>query len=166
MRLSGFLIALLLPGFAAAEDAGLWGRVVQFNVVVWDDPERPITHSRDFIATVGDGPEFNLGPEPAPPFVIVPVRIDVTAKSILFDYRGNEPGGFAEATFNGFVLKFVADCVLIEGASVNQDVTTLPITDADLLIEPQRLGANVAGLSYGPNDVLMIDVDTTDCPLS
>lgn len=165
MRLSAIALALL-PGLATADTPGLWGRTVQFNVMVWDDPDQPISHSRDFIATVGQGVEFDLGPVPAPPFTLVPVKIDVTANTIRFDYRGNPDGGFADAVFNGFVLSFVADCVLIAGAQINAKGTTFPLTNDDLLIEPQRLGVNVAGLPYGPKDMLTIDVETTDCPLS
>lgn len=142
------------------------GRLVQFHVSVWDDPDAPIMTSDPFIATVGPGAEFDIARQMAPPFQLVPVEIDITRSRIRFAYTSGEEGFFAHAVFNGFILTFPSDCVLFEGAAIDPKGTTLPMSDDDLLVRPQSLGINVAGRSYGRDTVVTIRVDTTDCPLS
>jgi hypothetical protein len=97
---------------------------------------------------------------------VVPVTIDVAAHEIRFSYPGSEGGAFAVAPFNGYVLTFLTDCVLIAGAAVIAEETTLPITDADLEVRPQSLAINVSGHIYGPDDTITVAVDVLDCPLS
>lgn len=96
---------------------------------------------------------------------VVPVTIDVGRARIHFDYSGVTPGYFATARFNGYVLTFVTDCVLIEGAALVPKGTTLPLDKTNLIVRPQSLSINVSGLAFGPEDRILLEVDVADCPL-
>ena len=157
-------LVVLWPGTLLAD--GLMGRNVQFNVETWDDPNEPFLGSRDYVATVGPGPEFGLIREGRIGMDVVPVLIDVSRHRIRFSYAQNEPGAFAVANFNGYLVTFLTDCVLIEGASVEAKGTTLPMDDSNLIVKPQSLGINVSGLNYTPTDTITVVVDVADCPIS
>ena len=165
LRLSLAICLALLPGHLWA-DGGLLGRTVQFNVETWDDPDTPYLGSRDYIATVGPGPEFGMVREGRAGLDVVPVLIDVSRNRIRFRYAQNPPGAFAIATFNGYVLQFLTECTLIRSASIDPKGTTLPMDNKALTITPQSLGINVSGLSYGPEDTITLALDVADCPLS
>jgi len=165
LRRSAALILALCPAIAGAE-GNLMGRTVQFNVSTWDDPAQPYLTSRDYIATVAPGPEFGMVREGHVGLDVVPVLIDLGYQRIRLSYAQNLPGAFAEAAFNGYVLTFLTDCVLIEGAQIEAKGTTLPMDDSNLLVQPQSLGINVAGLNYAPEDRITVVLDVADCPLS
>lgn len=150
------------PAFAD----GLMQRQVQFNVVTIPTEAAREDRSRDFIATVGDGVEFQLGPEGDSGLNIVPVAIDVGDRVIRFDYSGNRPGQFAPGHFNGYVLTFLTDCVLIAGAGIVASETTFTMTDEDLTITPGSLAVNVSAIPFSGDDRLTIAIDVGDCPLS
>lgn len=169
MRSLGYGVAVfwtMLAGVGTAQQSdGLIGRDVVFTVVTYDDPAAPYLVSRDYIARVADGPEFGMVREGTPGLDVVPVLIDVDARQITFDYSVTGAGFFFEAKFNGYVLEFLTDCVLITGAKINKAATTLPLTQAALLIKPSSLGIDVAGFKHTPMDRIVIDVDVADCPL-
>lgn len=165
MRPSALALAFcLIPSTGLAD--GLLDRQVQFNVVTLRDTDWPEERSADYIATVGKGAEFTLGPEGIGGLNIVPVDIDVSDRAIHFNYSANAPGRFMGGQFNGYVLTFLTDCVLIEGATIIPSQTTFPLTDDDLTISPGALAINMAGLAFDAEDRLAIAVDVGDCPLS
>ena len=157
-------VALLLP--AAAQAEGLMGRTVIFNAATWDDPAAPYLVGSDYGAVVGEGPEFGMAAEAGGGLSVVPVLIDVSAGRIDFSYPGIAPGQFFDAAFNGYVLRFPTECVLIAGASVDMAATTLPIDDSALILTPQSLSLNVAGLAFGPDTRIGVTLEVMDCPLS
>lgn len=163
MRLAAVWLALL-PAAAAAD--GLTGRTVIFNAAAWDDPAAPYLVGSDYGGVVGDGPEFGMLREVQGNLGVVPVLIDVGPGRIDFSYPGVEPGAFAEAAFNGYTLRFPTECVLIAGAAVDPAATTLPIDDSALIVTPQSLSLNVAGLDFGPDTRIGVTLEVLDCPLS
>jgi hypothetical protein len=163
LRLSAFI--LLLTAQPALSD-GLMRRQVQFNVVTIPTETAPEDRSRDFIATVGKGVEFQLGPVGDSGLNIVPVAIDVGDRVIRFDYSGNLPGQFAPGHFNGYVLTFLTDCVLIAGAEIVPSETSFPMTNEDLTVTPGSLSVNVSAIPFSGDDRLTIAIDVGDCPLS
>lgn len=162
------MVAGLACGPALAQDGtgSLLGRSVVFNVNTWDDPHAPYLVSRDYAAKVADGPEFGMTPEGGLALDVVPVLVDIGKDRIDLAYPGQMPGAFMYAAFNGYVLRFAGECTLITGAAIDTDATTLPLTDADLVITPQSLGVNVAGQSYDKHSRIGVHVTVADCPVS
>lgn len=154
----------LLPAVAAAD--GLTGRTVIFNAAAWDDPAAPYLVGRDYGGVVGEGPEFGMLREVQGNLGVVPVLIDVGAGRIDFSYPGVEPGQFAQAAFNGYTLRFPTDCVLIAGAAIDPAATTLDLGPEALILAPQSLSLNVAGLAFGPDTRIGVTLEVLDCPMS
>jgi len=165
-RMTGvaLLAALVWPLAAGAE--GLDGRTVLFNAASWDDPAAPYLVSSDYGGVVGEGPEFGMVRETGNGLGVVPVVIDVSAGRIDFTYPKVVEGQFAVAVFNGYLLRFPTDCVLIASAAIDRAVTTLPLKDSDLILTPQSLSLNVAGQDYGPETRIGVVLEVMDCPVS
>jgi hypothetical protein len=159
------LLCLLYPLSAAAQD-GLTGRTIVFNVLTFDDPLSPLFTGPDYIAKVTQGPEFGMIRQGTDGLDVVPVLIDLSDSRIDLSYAQNDPGQFAHAKFNGYVLRFPTDCVLIGGAAIDPKTTTLPLTDANLILTPQSLSLNVAGLPFDQTSRIGIIVEVMDCPVS
>jgi hypothetical protein len=158
------LAALLLLAAAPVAAQGLEGRTVLFRIELWEDPAVPLLESRDYMAVVGDGPEFGVEREGNGLASVVPVRVDLGPDRIDLSY--GEGGVFGEAAFNGYVLTFPAACALLLGAAIDREATTLPLRDADLLLEPQALRLHVGGLSYAAGDRIGIMLRVADCPVA
>ena len=122
--------------------------------------------SRDYVAIVGDGPEFGFIREIQGDLEVVPVIIDISADEVLFSFPPGMAGTFVEAAFNGYVLTFPAECTLITGASIDRAVTTLPLDDADLAMSPTGLSLDVAGLTFDDTSRIGVRLDVTDCVVS
>ncbi len=156
----------LVPGLALAEQGGLTGRTVLFSVLTYDDPAVPIFIGRDYAAKVVAGPEFGMVREGTEGFDVVPVLVDLSDQRIDLSYAQTPTGQFASAAFNGYVLTFPTDCVLIGGARIDPATTTLPLTNASLILTPNSLSINVAGLSFDQSTRIGLKVSVMDCPLS
>lgn len=159
------LLALLLTALPAFAGGTLEGRTVTLNVLTYDDPARPILHSRGRTVVVGAGVEFGMGPEfQRPDFDVVPVQVQIGPSRIEFSY-GEIEGGFFESVFNGYVLRFETDCALFESVRIDEAATTLPVTLDDIRTEGGALYINVAGRDYGPDVTLALDFVVGDCLL-
>ncbi len=142
----------------------LEGRLVTFTVETWDDRDKPYLQARGRTVTVGHGVEFGLEPEGLTGGLdVVPVTVEIGPNRIELSYpRGL--GRFYEATFNGYVLRFVTDCALFDKVTVDPAETTMDVTE--VWAEAGALYINVSGLGYGPNARLALDLEVADCPLS
>lgn len=161
------LATLLIAAMPAhADDTGLMGRKVIFNVSTYDDPATPYLTSRDYIGVVADGPEFGMQREGLIGIDVVPVLIDVSANRVVFSYETAEPSAFAIAKFNGYILRFPTECVLITDAAIDLDDTTLPLKSNALTITAQSLSLNVSGLGFDQQDRIALTLKVRDCPLS
>lgn len=159
-------VALCVAALPALAGGTLEGRTVTLNVLTYEDPAAPILESRGRTVIVGDGIEFGMGPEfRTPGFDVVPVQVQIGPSRIEFSY-GDAPGQFWTSTFNGYVLRFATDCALFEGWRIDDDATTMPVTEADIHAEGGALFINVSGMEYGPKATLAVDLSVTDCPLS
>ncbi|MFN6924795.1 MAG: hypothetical protein ACK4P8_04020 [Tabrizicola sp.] len=150
---------------AAQVQAGtLEGRLVTFTVETWDDREQPFLQARGRTVMVGQGVEFGLEPEGLTGGLdVVPVTVEIGPTRIELSYpRGI--GRFYEARFNGYVLRFVTDCVLFDRVAIDPEGTTMRVTE--VWAEGGALYINVSGLGYGPNARLALDLEVADCPLS
>ena len=156
----------LVPGLALAELGGLTGRTVLFSVLTYDDPAVPIFIGRDYAAKVVAGPEFGMVREGTEGYDVVPVLVDLSDQRIDLSYAQTPIGQFAKAVFNGYVLRFPTDCVLIGGAAIDAKATTLPLTDADLILTPQSLSINVAGHAFDQSTRVGVTLTVMDCPVS
>jgi hypothetical protein len=94
---------------------------------------------------------------------VVPVAVEIGPTRIELSYpRGI--GRFYEAEFNGYVLRFETDCALFEKVAVDPAGTTMKVTE--VWAETGALYINVAGLGYGPDSTLALDLEVADCPMS
>ena len=154
------------PAMLLAETGGLSGRSVVFSVLTYDTPATPLFIGRNYAAKVVPGPEFGLVREGTSDFEVVPVVVDLSDQRIDLSYVHTPPGQFASATFNGYVLTFPTDCVLIGGAQIDRATTTLPLTNASLIMTPVSLSIDVAGLQFDQTTRIGVKVSVMDCPLS
>lgn len=162
-RLTALFALCALPAFAGGT---LEGRVVTLNVETWATQSEMILQSTGRTVKVGDGIEFGMGPEyQTPGFDVVPVQVEISPTRIEFSY-GAEAGTFWDTTFNGYVLRFVTDCALIEGVKVDAAFTTMAITDVDIRTDGGALFINVAGRDYGSDMRLGLDLTVGDCGMA
>ncbi len=159
------LRALAAMVLAAPVAAGtLEGRLVTFTVETWDDREAPLLVARGRTVTVGQGVEFGLDREGFTGGLdVVPVDVEIGPTRIELSYPKGI-GRFYEAQFNGYVLRFETDCALFEKVAVDQEATTMKVTE--VWAETGALYINVSGLGYGPQSKLALDLEVADCPLS
>lgn len=159
-------LALALASPAAA--GSLEGRPVTFLVMAWDDPQFPYLEAPGHTVTVGDGVEFDFSPDGVyNGLVVVPMLVEIGQSRVEITYPEIAGSGdFLDATFNGYVLRFETDCALFAGWKLDRDFTTLPVTEADIFTEKGALYINVAGMEYGPERRLALDLDVMDCPIS
>lgn len=166
MRLRILAPVLALLATAASAGGTLEGRSVTLNVMTYDDPAAPLLESNGVTAKVGSGVEFGMGPEDGQNgFDVLPVQVQIGASRIELGY-GAGSGTFWPASFNGYVLRFQADCVVFTAARIDRAATTLPLADSALRLTGDALYINVSGLDYGPKSRLAIDLDVADCALS
>ena len=167
VRLMLAVLALsVFPAVLLAETGGLSGRSVMFNVLTYDDPATPLFVGSGYAAKVIPGPEFGMVREGTEGLDVVPVLVDLSDHRIDLSYAETPPGQFASATFNGYVLTFPTNCVLIGGAQIDPTTTTLPLTYADLTLSANSLSINVAGLRFDQTTRIGVKVSVMDCPLS
>jgi len=160
IRAAALALVLAMPAGAGT----LEGRLVTFTVETWDQRDRPFLQARGRTVTVGTGVEFGLEPEGLTAGLdVVPVTVEIGPTRIELSYpRGS--GRFYTATFNGYVLRFAADCALFEDVAIDPAGTTMPVTE--IWAETGALYINVSGLDYGPEATLALDLTVADCPLS
>jgi hypothetical protein len=159
------LLWLVAAPVAAPVAAGtLEGRLVTFTVEAWDVRETPYLVARGRTVTVGQGVEFDLGPEGwTGGLDVVPVKVEIGPTRIELSYPQGS-GQFFASTFNGYVLRFETDCALFDKVSIDQTVTTMPVTD--VWAEVGALYINTTAMDYGPEARLALEVEVADCPLS
>lgn len=162
------IACVALPILCAAPALGggtLEGRIVTLNVETWNTPGEMILQSTGATVKVGDAVEFGMGPEyKTPGFDVVPVQVEITPSRVEFSY-GADNGAFWSTAFNGYVLRFVTDCALIQAVAVDSAFTTMAVTDADISTDGGALYVNVSGRDYGPDLRLGIDLVVSDCLL-
>ncbi|MES2665311.1 MAG: hypothetical protein V4712_04375 [Pseudomonadota bacterium] len=157
-------LAILMAGTASA--GSLEGRLVTFTVLTYDDPAQPYLAARGRTVMVGPGVEFGLEPEGLTGGLdVVPVTVEIGPSRIELSYpRG--AGAFFAARFNGYVLRFATDCALFDGAAVDAAASTMTLAPDAIQSDGGGLYINVAGLQYGPDARLAIDLAVSDCPMS
>ena len=160
------LTLALTPVVVRAENGGLSGRTVIFNVLTYDDPDAPVFVGPDYAAKVTAGPEFGMIREGYDGMAVVPVLVDFADTRLDLTYAQTEPGSFTAARFNGYVLRFPTDCVLIGSAAIDPAATTLPLTNADLILTGQSLSINVQGRRHDRNSRIGVKLSVMDCPVS
>lgn len=123
----GLLLAAVVATPVGA--GSLDGRLVTFNVETWDDREAPLLMARGRTVMVGEGTEFGLGPEGFTGGLdVVPVAVEIGPSRIELSYPKGI-GRYYEARFNGYVLRFEADCALFEKVAVDPAGTTMKVTE-------------------------------------
>ncbi|MFE3835922.1 hypothetical protein [Pseudogemmobacter sonorensis] len=163
------LLAGLAVGLCAgAAPAGtLEGHLVTFHVMTWDDPEALIFDSKGRTVVVDARQEFGLEPEGlVPGFDIVPAQVEIGPTRVEVGYDDGISGRFYDSVFNGYVLRFEAQCALFESHRIDADATTMPLTEAHVFTRGNALYINVADMDYGPEARLAIEMEVADCPLS
>ena len=140
------------------------GRVVTFHILTYDDPDKPLFVGRDHKTKVTEGVEFGLGTEGAQNDLdVVPVFVDISDARIEISYVVAEPGEFAEARFNGYVLTFESDCLLFQNAWVDRSFSNMPMTNDRVSFDGGSLYLNVSGLEHDGNSRFAIDLDLAEC---
>ncbi|MBU2994192.1 hypothetical protein Q4555_07555 [Octadecabacter sp. 1_MG-2023] len=159
-------IALMFAAQTAAA-GGLMDRTVSFGALAYDNVEAPIYVGERHPAIVTDAIEYGLGPEGLQNgWDIVPAIIDIRDQQIIVTYPDTVDGTFPEAEFNGYVLDFLTDCVLFNGAGQDLENSTVVLADDAIFVEGSKLYVDMAGINYEPQTFIVINVDVADCPLS
>ncbi|SMX43114.1 hypothetical protein [Octadecabacter ascidiaceicola] len=159
-------IALILSAQVASA-GGLMDRTVTFGVLAYDETETPIYVGERHPAVVTNSVEYGLGPEGQQNgWDIVPAIIDIRDQKIIVTYPDTVGGVFPEPEFNGYVLDFLTDCVLFNGAGQDIENSTIELADDAIFVEGSKLYVDMAGLEFGPQTFIVVDVDVADCPLS
>ncbi len=149
-----------------AADGTLIGRLVTMNVETYDVDGAPIFISKGRTVRVGNSVEFDLLPENGfNGLDVVPVRIEITNDRIEFSYGKQQGSFFQPARFNGYVLRFEAECGLFESARVDAGSNTIELTDDRISTQNGALFVDVKGLTFGPNAAFGVDVRVSDCLL-
>lgn len=155
----------LLAAPAAAE--GLMDRNVSFGALAYEDRDAPIYVGDRHAAHVSDAIEYGLGPEgPQNGWDIIPAIIDIRARQIVITYPEMFPGQFPVIEFNGYVLDFLTECVLFNGAQQNLDLSTEPLTEGAVFTEGSQLYIDMSGVTFAPSTFIVVDLDVAPCPLS
>ena len=161
------IVFALMAQTAAAAAGGLLDRTVTFGALAYDDPDMPIYVGQRHPATVSDGIEYGLGPEGQQNgWDIVPSIIDIRDNQIILTYPDTVSGAFPEPGFNGYVLDFLTECVLFNGAEQDVENSTIELDEDAIFVEGSKLFVDVGGLEYGPHVFVVVNVDVADCPLS
>lgn len=159
-------VPLILTGQAAVA-GGLLDRTVTFGALAYDDVEAPIFVGERHPAIVGGGIEYGLAPEgPQNGWDIVPSIIDIRDTQIIVTYPDTVSGTFPKAGFNGYVLDFLTDCVLFNGAEQDEENSTALLAEGGVFVEGSKLYVDLSGQNYGPQTFIIVNVDVADCPLS
>ena len=162
IRAAALALALATPAGAGT----LEGRQVTFFPMTWDDPAFPVFEEPGKTVTVGKGVEFGLESDRIiNGLQLVPVQVEIKPQRVEVTYPKGV-GTFYDAPFNGYVLRFDTECALFAGWKLDSDFTTLPVKDSDIFTDGGALYINVAGMAFGPDERLAVDLDVTDCPIS
>ncbi|KPP84048.1 MAG: hypothetical protein HLUCCA08_00905 [Rhodobacteraceae bacterium HLUCCA08] len=159
-------VLLTLTATAGAAD-GLMGRDVSFGSLAYDDRAAPIFVGQRHPARVNGAVEYGLHPEGAQNgWDIIPAIIDIRDQRIVITYPDVPVDTFPVLEFNGYVLDFLTECVLFNGAWQNLELSTEPLPEDGIFTEGSQLFIDVSGVEYGPQTFLTIDLDVAPCPLS
>ncbi|MGJ8625251.1 MAG: hypothetical protein ACSHW1_21115 [Yoonia sp.] len=159
----------VLFGLAAqtAAAGGLMDRTVTFGALAYDDVAAPIYVGERHPAVVSNSIEYGLGPEGSQNgWDIVPAIIDIRDQQIIVTYPDTVDGTFPEPVFNGYVLDFLTECVLFNGAGQDLENSSVELADDAIFVEGSKLYVDMAGLDFGPQTFIVVNVDVADCPLS
>lgn len=142
-------------------------RTVTFGALAYDDVEAPIYVGDRHVAVVFNGIEYGLGPEGEQNgWDIVPAIIDIRDTQVIVTYPDTVSGTFPDAGFNGYVLDFLTECVLFNGAGQDVENSTVVLTDDAIFVEGSKLYIDMAKQDFGPQTFIVVNVDVADCPLS
>lgn len=163
MKAAALAIGLSATG-AAAE--GLLDRNVSFGVLAYEDRNAPIYVGERHAAKVSGAVEYGLGPEGVQNgWDVVPAIIDIRAHQIVITYPDIAPAVFPQLDFNGYVLDFLTECVLFNGASQNLELSTQPLSEGAVFSEISQLYIDMSGIAFGPETYIVIDLDVAPCPI-
>lgn len=158
--------AFVLLGSGAAA-GGLMDRTVTFGALAYDDPENPIYVGMRHPAQVSNAIEYGLEPEGQQNgWDIVPAIVDIRDRQIVVTYPDTVLGTFPETVFNGYVLDFLTECVLFNGAAQDIENSTVTLGDDAVFVQGSKLFVDMGGQDFGPETFVVIDVDVADCPIS
>lgn len=157
-------LVFVFPVFACA-DPSLAGRTVEFSVQAYNDPENPFFSGRTHRAVVTDGIEFGLGREGTQNDLdVVPVLVNIDENGIEISYSIADPGALASARFNGYIIRFLTKCELLDGARINQSGTNVEIDDKRISNDATTIMVNVSGIWYNRDSRIAVDLKVRDCP--
>ena len=158
------VLILTAQGVAAG---GLMDRTATFGALAYDDPQAPIYVGERHPAVVTNFIEYGLGPEGSQNgWDIVPSIIDIRDQQIVVTYPDTVGGTFPEAGFNGYVLDFLTECVLFNGAGQDLENSTVVLDDDAIFVEGSKLYVDLSGQEFGSQTFIVVNVDVADCPLS
>ncbi len=159
--------ALFIFAAQTAAAGGLMDRTVTFGALAYDDVDAPIYVGERHPAVVSNSIEYGLEPEGMQNgWDIVPSIIDIRDAQVIVTYPETVGGTFPEAEFNGYVLDFLTDCVLFNGAGQDLENSTVVLADDAIFVEGSKLYVDMGGLDFGPQTFIVVNVDVADCPLS
>ena len=142
-------------------------RTVTFGALAYDDVDAPIYVGERHPAVVTNSIEYGLGPEGVQNgWDIVPSIIDIRDQQIIVTYPDTVDGTFPEAGFNGYVLDFLTECVLFNGAGQDLENSTIVLDDDAIFVEGSKLYVDLGGQDFGPQTFIVVNVDVAECPLS
>ena len=161
------IAVLMILAAQSAAAGGLMDRTVTFGALAYDNVEAPIYVGERHPAVVTNSIEYGLEPEGVQNgWDIVPSIIDIRDTQVIVTYPDTVGGTFPEAGFNGYVLDFLTECVLFNGAAQDLENSTVGLDADAVFVEGSKLYVDLAGQEYGPQTFVVVNVDVADCPLS
>lgn len=163
-------ILALLSTPASVQSGTLEGRLVTFSVETWAEGGARTFGTEGPSVLVGDAVEFGMAPEGrSNGLELVPVTVEIKPERIEITYPDDPlfpDQRFVEAAFNGYVLRFAADCALFDRVEIDRSFTTMAISDSDIRTDQGALYINVSGRSFGREARIGLDLSVADCPMS
>lgn len=142
-------------------------RTVTFGALAYDDVAAPMFVGERHPAVVTNSIEYGLGPEGVQNgWDVVPAIIDIRDQQIIITYPETVGGRFPAPEFNGYVLDFLTDCMLFNGAGQDLENSTVVLASDAIFVEGSKLYVDMSGLDFGPKTFIVVNVDVADCPLS
>ncbi|MBT0957946.1 hypothetical protein IV417_11135 [Alphaproteobacteria bacterium KMM 3653] len=167
MRLIALIATLAALALPAMAEQTLMGRSVVFSVLTYNEKDEPLFVGKRHDAVVGDGIEFGLVPEGVQNNLdVIPVLIDISAKRLTISFEASAEALLFDTEFNGYVLEFLTDCLLFQGAAIDAEATTLDMAPDAVFWDRGTLYINAAGFPVTPETRIAVDFEVADCVIS
>ncbi|MCI5178061.1 MAG: hypothetical protein D3911_01810 [Candidatus Electrothrix sp. AW3_4] len=148
----GVLLSILTVSISASTVTGFNGEVVRLTV---DSPNLGEIIAGPHDAIVDSNIEFSLERVNN----VVEVDINLSDKTIYFDYSRSSYGNFASGSFNGYVFTDINNTIPnITSVKIDTIATTLGVDDSRISYDNNQIFVNVASLSFNQDSRIKLNI--------